>query len=318
MSSDDPTARGAPSSKARGAPPAASGRTGGARAGPRRLRDVPQGASVRDVTRMYLRDIGFVPLLTAEEEVELARKAQAGDMEARRRMIEANLRLVVKIARHYLHRGLSLLDLIEEGNLGLIRAVEKFDPERGFRFSTYATWWIRQTIERALMNQGRTVRLPVHVIKQLNASLRTARKLAQGLDHEPRPEEIAKAMDRPREEVERLLHFHERELSIDGGPHEERSLLETLTDESAGDPSEWLHEERVARRLEGLLDRLSEKQRRVVEQRFGLRGHEASTLEEVGRRIGVTRERARQIQVEALRRLREMMEREGGGAEQYL
>lgn len=270
-----------------------------------------------DATRIYLSEIGFAPLLSAEEEVYFARLAQRGDESARRRMIESNLRLVVKIARHYLNRGLALLDLIEEGNLGLIRAVEKFDPERGFRFSTYATWWIRQTIERALMNQTRTVRLPIHIVKQINAYLRTSRRLAQRLDHDPSAEDVALAMDKSTSDVEHMLSLNEREVSIDAAGAQDRTLLDTLPDETWSDPSEVLQDAEVIACIETWLNALNDKQREVVEWRFGLRGQEAATLEEVGSRIGVTRERVRQIQVEALRRLREMMERSGASADTF-
>ncbi len=191
-----------------------------------------------DATQLYLNEIGFSPLLTPEEEVHFARLAQKGDPAGRRRMIESNLRLVVKIARRYVNRGLSLLDLIEEGNLGLIRAVEKFDPERGFRFSTYATWWIRQTIERAIMNQTRTIRLPIHVVKELNVYLRAARELTHKLDHEPSPEEIANLLEKPVEEVKRMLGLNERVTSVDVslGPDSDKTLLDTLTDDRPTDP----------------------------------------------------------------------------------
>ncbi len=200
-----------------------------------------------DATRLYLNEIGFSPLLTAEEEVRFARAALAGDAAARRRMIESNLRLVVKIARRYMNRGLALLDLIEEGNLGLIRAVEKFDPERGFRFSTYATWWIRQTIERALMNQTRTIRLPIHVIKEINIYLRAARQLAQKLDREPSPEDVAQMLDRPLEDVERMLGLNERITSVDlpAERDSDRSLLDTIPDEHNPDPAEILQDDDV-------------------------------------------------------------------------
>lgn len=270
-----------------------------------------------DATRIYLSEIGYAPLLSAEEEVYFARLAQRGNENARRRMIESNLRLVVKIARHYLNRGLALLDLIEEGNLGLIRAVEKFDPERGFRFSTYATWWIRQTIERALMNQTRTVRLPIHIVKQINSYLRTSRRLAQRLDHDPSAEDVAQAMDRPASDVEHMMSLNEREVSIDAAGAQDRTLLDTLTDETWSDPSEVLQDAEIMECIENWLNALNDKQREVVEWRFGLHGQEAATLEEVGNRIGVTRERVRQIQVEALRRLREMIERSGASADTF-
>ncbi len=266
-----------------------------------------------DATRLYLGEIGFSPLLSAAEEVHYARLAQRGDEQARCRMIESNLRLVVKIARRYMNRGLALLDLIEEGNLGLIRAVEKFDPERGFRFSTYATWWIRQTIERALMNQTRTIRLPIHVVKEINVYLRAARRLAQSLDREPSPEDVAEMLDKPIEEVEHMLGLNERVASVDvARAHDtDKSLLDTIPDEQNVDPSDLLHDSDVRASIDYWLDKLSDKQRAVVERRFGLRGHEAATLEEVGNELGVTRERVRQIQIEALRRLRRIMERDG-------
>ncbi|WP_353802173.1 RNA polymerase sigma factor RpoS [Shigella sonnei] len=237
-----------------------------------------QGATQRvlDATQLYLGEIGYSPLLTAEEEVYFARRALRGDVASRRRMIESNLRLVVKIARRYGNRGLALLDLIEEGNLGLIRAVEKFDPERGFRFSTYATWWIRQTIERAIMNQTRTIRLPIHIVKELNVYLRTARELSHKLDHEPSAEEIAEQLDKPV-----------------NGPEDT-----TQDDDMKQSIVKWLFE-------------LNAKQREVLARRFGLLGYEAATLEDVGREIGLTRERVRQIQVEGLRRLREILQTQG-------
>ncbi|PWG63933.1 RNA polymerase sigma factor RpoS [Sediminicurvatus halobius] len=269
--------------------------------------------STLDATQLYLNEIGYSPLLSAEEEVYYARRAQAGCAASRRRMIESNLRLVVKIARRYMNRGLAFLDLIEEGNLGLIRAVEKFDPERGFRFSTYATWWIRQTIERAIMNQTRTIRLPIHVIKEINQYLRTARQLVQRLDHEPTVEDIARAMDRPVEDVRRMMGLNEGVTSVDVpiGKDADRVLLDAIPDETNPDPFSALQEEDVVGHLDQWLQELSEKQRAVVVRRFGLHGHEKATLEQVGNEIGVTRERVRQIQIDALRRLREVMERAG-------
>lgn len=269
---------------------------------------------VADATQLYLSEIGYSPLLSAEEEVYYSRRALKGDDASRKRMIESNLRLVVKIARRYINRGLPLLDLIEEGNLGLIRAVEKFDPERGFRFSTYATWWIRQTIERAIMNQTRTIRLPIHVVKELNVYLRAARELAQTLDHEPSPEEIADLLDRPIEDVKRMLGLNETVVtSVEDplGSDSDKTVLDTLADEQNSDPAEMLQDENLRESIDAWLLELSEKQREVVIRRFGLRGHEISTLEEVGNAIGLTRERVRQIQVEALRRLREILERQG-------
>lgn len=266
-----------------------------------------------DATQMYLNEIGFSPLLSAEEEVHYARLALQGDEMGRRRMIESNLRLVVKISRRYVNRGLSLLDLIEEGNLGLIRAVEKFDPERGFRFSTYATWWIRQTIERAIMNQTRTIRLPIHVVKELNVYLRAARELAQKLDHEPTAEDIADLLDKPVADVKRMLKLNERVTSVDTplGPSSDKSILDTIADERMDDPGTELQKDDIQNNLSQWIEELPEKQREVLSRRFGLRGYEPSTLEDVGREIGLTRERVRQIQVEALKRLREVFEKHG-------
>jgi RNA polymerase nonessential primary-like sigma factor len=278
------------------------------------------GSESHDPTRLYLNEIGASPLLTAEEEVMYSRQAQAGDEEARKHMIESNLRLVVKIARRYMNRGLAFLDLIEEGNLGLIRAVEKFDPERGFRFSTYATWWIRQTIERAIMNQSRTIRLPIHVVKEINVYLRAARRLAQELDHEPSAEEIASLLNKPIKDVERMLGLNERIASTDKNIMSDsgKTLLETLPDESAQDPSESLQQEDVHSNIEDCLSQLTDKQREVVERRFGLHGHHVSTLEEVGHEIGVTRERVRQIQMDALKKLKRILEQEGFSVEALL
>lgn len=266
-----------------------------------------------DATQLYLNEIGFSPLLSAEEEVYFARKALKGCDASRKRMIESNLRLVVKISRRYVNRGLALLDLIEEGNLGLIRAVEKFDPERGFRFSTYATWWIRQTIERAIMNQTRTIRLPIHVVKELNVYLRASRELSQKLDHEPTPDEIACLLDKPVADVEKMLALNERVSSMDTpiGPSSDKTLVDTVPDQHVSDPSSILQGNDLTSSLDQWLDDLSEKQREVIARRFGLRGYETSTLEEVGREIGLTRERVRQIQVEALRRMRDILEGQG-------
>ncbi len=272
-----------------------------------------------DATQLYLNEIGYSALLTANEEVKYARLALKGDSKARNRMIESNLRLVVKIARYYMNRGLALLDLIEEGNLGLIHAVEKFDPERGFRFSTYATWWIRQTIERALMNQTRTIRLPVHLVKQINQFKRAARKLAQSLDHEPNNEDIAELLNIPLKEVNHLMNIKEQVACVDSGSSQsDKLLLDAAAEGGFSDPPGFLHDAEVQRCIELWMRQLNEKQRYVVEARFGINGLDAATLEEVGEHIGVTRERVRQIQVEALKRLRKILEREGMSADVLL
>ncbi len=268
---------------------------------------------VLDAASLYLKEIGYAPLLTKEEEVYYARLIHKGDESARKRMIESNLRLVVKIARRYVNRGLSLLDLIEEGNLGLMRAVEKFDPELGFRFSTYATWWIRQSAERALMNQTRTIRLPIHVVKELNVYLKASRQLAQELEHDPTAEEIAHSMDKTVADVSRMFRLNERVGSVDVplGKDGDRTLVETLADSHPCDPEELVEDNDLISSVETCLSELSDKQREVIARRFGLRGHDVSTLEEVGREIGLTRERVRQIQVEALHRLRDIMQKQG-------
>jgi RNA polymerase nonessential primary-like sigma factor len=272
-----------------------------------------------DATQLYLNEIGFSPLLSAEEEVHFSRLSLQGCEKSRKRMIESNLRLVVKISRRYINRGLSLLDLIEEGNLGLIRAVEKFDPERGFRFSTYATWWIRQTIERAIMNQTRTIRLPIHVVKELNVYLRAARQLAQDLDQEPTIEQIAHVVDKPVATVEKVLSLNEKVVSIDlpiAGS--EKTVVETVPANESFDPSVALQTDNLSSSLELWLDDLPGKHAEVLARRFGLRGFHLSTLEEVGQEIGLTRERVRQIQVEALKKLREIIESNGLSSEDLL
>jgi len=285
-----------------------------------RRKTVTRRSTDADPTRLYLKEIEVSPLLTAEEEVHYSRLALKGDITARDKMIECNLRLVVKIARRYMNRGLALLDLIEEGNLGLIRAVEKFDPERGFRFSTYATWWIRQTIERGLMNQTRTIRLPIHVIKELNTYLRAARKLTQELNREATAEDVAKLLKKPVKDVEKMFKLADRVSSFDipMGGDGERPLLDVIPDENNSDPSSILQDESVMQHLDSWLDELDEKQRDVVVRRFGLRNHARGTLEEVGLELGVTRERVRQIQMDALRKLRRILEHSGYSRENII
>jgi RNA polymerase nonessential primary-like sigma factor len=266
-----------------------------------------------DVTRIYLSEIGRARLLTAEEEISLSTAARQGCLASRQRMIESNLRLVVNVARAYVKRGLPLLDLVEEGNLGLIRAVEKFDPDRGCRFSTYATWWIRQSVERAIMNQCRTVRLPIHVIRELTLYLRTARELEQRMSRRPTAEEVARELDIPAENVERLFGMNEPTASADEpvGKDSSRPMLDSFVDESNHSP-EHEYADRAAGRLLGTwLDQLPRQQRDVVLHRFGLDGHGRKTLEEVGNLLGVTRERVRQVQLAALAKLRDISRREG-------
>jgi RNA polymerase nonessential primary-like sigma factor len=265
-----------------------------------------------DATSLYLKEIGRSPLLSADEEVSFSIKLQQGDEAARHRMIESNLRLVVKIARCYLNRGLDFLDLIEEGNFGLMRAVEKFDPHRGFRFSTYATWWIRQTIERALMNQTRTIRLPVHVVKELNIYRRVSRKLAQKLDHTPTFQEIAFEVDKPADTVNRILELNDSVCSLDISVGDnEKSFVDTIPDHKAHSPERVTGENNLMDKLKDCLEELPEKQREVVVRRFGLLNHQQETLDQVGREVGLTRERVRQIQIDALRRLNDMLKQNG-------
>jgi RNA polymerase nonessential primary-like sigma factor len=266
-----------------------------------------------DVTRIYLSEIGRARLLTAEQEIALTRAASKGCIASRQRMIESNLRLVVNIARAYISRGLPLLDLVEEGNLGLIRAVEKFDPERGCRFSTYATWWIRQSVERAIMNQCRTVRLPIHVIRELTIYLRAARELEQKLSRRPTVEEVARELDIPAENVERLFGLNEPTASADEpvNGNSDRIVLDSLADESGAGPEARYAGMAAGRMLGNWLKQLSKQQRDVVEHRYGLNGHGRRTLEQVGELLGVTRERVRQVQLSALARLKEISSREG-------
>lgn len=283
------------------------------RIGGRKPRQRKTNSHHADVTYLYLTEIGRSRLLTAEEEVTLARAAQKGCMASRQRMIEANLRLVVKVARAYNNRGLPLLDLIEEGNLGLIRAVEKFDPERGCRFSTYATWWIRQSVERAIMNQCRTVRLPIHIIRELASHLRASRELEQKLNRKPTPEELAAELETDTQTVLAFSELNEPVTSADEPivPGSERMMLDSLVDEQNGNPESEYSDIAAERLLEHWLEQLTPQQREVVEHRFGLHGHGRRTLEEVGRLLGVTRERVRQIQMAALARMRQVSIREG-------
>ena len=279
--------------------------------------EVPRDA---DPVQLYLNEIGSTPLLTATEEVLVARASLAGDEAARHRMINSNLRLVVMIAKRYTNRGLPLLDLIEEGNLGLMRAVEKFDPERGFRFSTYATWWIRQSIERALMNQGRTIRLPIHIQKDINTIVRCTRELRSSLRREPSTSEIADVLDRDPGEVSKLLKLSEKITSVDNqlSDDTERSLVDTVSSHVEDNPLSLVDDEKVEGCLEEWLDDLPDRQREILARRFGLMGYEASTLEAVGEEVGLTRERVRQIQIDALARLKRAALRDGLSEEELL
>lgn len=272
-----------------------------------------QHEEVADVTQIYLNDIGSNTLLTPSEELELARRVVAGEFDARQKMIEHNLRLVVNIAKHYVNRGLALLDLIEEGNIGLMHALEKFDPERGFRFSTYATWWIRQSIERAIMNQSRTIRLPVHVIKELNIYLRAARHLESQIGREPSFEEIAHLVGKSVEEVRKVMDLNERMASLDA-PLDIDPMLsigESIPDEQHDEPEIQLHNNRLEHFVHEWMSQLNDKQRMVIERRYGLHGYEISTLEELAVALNLTRERVRQIQIEGLEQLRRILRGKG-------
>ncbi|MCG9124211.1 RNA polymerase sigma factor RpoS [Laribacter hongkongensis] len=268
---------------------------------------------VADVTQIYLNDIGNNALLTPDEERALARRVVQGDFDARQRMIEHNLRLVVNIAKHYINRGMALLDLIEEGNIGLMHALEKFDPERGFRFSTYATWWIRQSIERAIMNQSRTIRLPVHVIKELNVYLRASRHLESQIGRDPTIDEIAHLVGKPPEEVRRVMSLNERMASLDAPLDIDPMLTigESIPDEQQEEPDIKLHGMQVNRYVQTWLKQLTDKQRLVIERRYGLNGYEICTLEELADSLSLTRERVRQIQIEGLESLRRILRRKG-------
>ena len=266
-----------------------------------------------DATQLYLNEIGQNALLTATEERELAFKVQAGDFPARQKMIERNLRLVVNIAKHYINRGIPLLDLIEEGNLGLIHALEKFEPERGFRFSTYATWWIRQNVERAIMNQSRTIRLPVHIIKELNVYLRAKRHLEARCESEPTAEDVASLLGKDVEEVRRVLNLNERMASLDAPLDIDPSLSlgESIADDQCIAPEELLQRDEVIGRVREWMEQLNDKQRWVIERRFGLNDHDIYTLEELATTMKLTRERVRQIQLEALAALKRVLRRNG-------
>ena len=272
---------------------------------------------LNDVTQIYLNEIGQSPLLSPAEELECARATRGGDFDARQKMIERNLRLVVSIAKHYLNRGLTLADLIEEGNLGLIHALEKFDPERGFRFTTYATWWVRQSIERAIMNQSRTIRLPAHVVKELNIVLRALRHLEThgmvGENRDPTLDDVAHLLGKPVEQVRKVLGYNEHVTSLDAPIDADQglSVVDQLTDEDAPSPELVLHNSEIEGWIRQWLDELSDRQRRVIERRYGLNGAEVATLEALAGELGVTRERVRQIQAEALEKLRARLRMRG-------
>ena len=273
----------------------------------------PEVELLNDVTQHYLNEIGAKPLFTAEEEYGWACRAHNGEFLARQKMIEHNLRLVVNIAKHYLNRGIPLLDLIEEGNLGLIHAIEKFDPGRGFRFSTYATWWIRQSIERSIMNHSRTIRLPVHVVKEINLILRALRHLELANGKEIRLEQIAHLIERPVEDVRRALALNEHIASLDA-PLEidpNHTIADAIPDDNAHDPESLLQLNQVGDYVKAWVEQLPEKHHRVLERRYGLGGVEISTLEEIAVDLGLTRERVRQIQIEALDQLRRVIKRGG-------
>ena len=272
---------------------------------------VPEIELLEDVTQLYLSEIGAKPLLTPEEELATSRLVREGNFAARQRMIEHNLRLVVNIAKHYLNRGIPLLDLIEEGNLGLIHALEKFDPERGFRFSTYATWWIRQNIERGIMNQSRTIRLPVHIVKEINVVLRAMRHLESADKRDSTVERIALLIDRSVEDVRRTLSLNEHIASLDA-PLEidpNRTIAEVIADDGGHDPESLLHLCEVGTLVDDWLGQLTERQRSVLERRYGLNGADVATLDVIAHDLGLTRERVRQIQMEGLDRLRKIVKR---------
>ncbi len=267
---------------------------------------VPEGISIDDPVRMYLKEIGKVPLLTAEEEIELAHKMENGDIEAKRRLAEANLRLVVSIAKRYVGRGMQFLDLIQEGNLGLIKAVEKFDYRRGFKFSTYATWWIRQAITRAIADQARTIRIPVHMVETINKLIRVSRQLLQELGREPQPDEIAKEIGMSVEKVREIMKISQEPVSLETpiGEEEDSHLGDFIPDDDAPAPAEAAAFTLLKEQLIDVLDTLTPREEKVLRLRFGLDDGRARTLEEVGKEFNVTRERIRQIEAKALRKLR--------------
>ncbi len=275
-----------------------------------------------DAMQLYLKEIEFSPLLTPEEEVYYGRLAIEGEEHARKKMIVCNLRLVVKIARRYIGRGLLLPDLIEEGNLGLIHAVEKFDPERGFRFSTYATWWIRQNIERALMNQTRTIRLPIHINKELSSYIKNSRELTQQYGREPSIPEIAERMGKSVEQLNRLLDYNEQTGSLDtpikNSNDGSSTLIDFVAEKSTPDPRSSLEDQDITSSVDHWLDQLAPKHKEVIIRRFGLLGHDCSTLEKVGNELDLTRERVRQIQMDALKKLRRILENQGFSGENLL
>ena len=268
--------------------------------------DIPEGVGIDDPVRMYLKEIGKIPLLTPEEEIELAKRMEKGDEEAKRRLAEANLRLVVSIAKRYVGRGLLFLDLIQEGNLGLIKAVEKFDYRKGYKFSTYATWWIRQAITRAIADQARTIRIPVHMVETINKLIRVSRQLVQELGREPTPEEIAKEMGISPEKVREIIKIAQEPVSLETpiGEEEDSHLGDFIEDQDAKAPAEEASHTLLREQLDEVLSTLTDREQKVLRLRFGLDDGRARTLEEVGYAFGVTRERIRQIEAKTLRKLR--------------